>query len=562
MPRVSFIITGVVLALVFLVLFCFPGDPGPGREEPRRPVTLALNASDAASVPEPTSVVREVPRAAPEAAETTPPEQATRDTIRITGRIRVADRDGVEHLHEDGSFVVLSWPHDERQETAVEIRSGQFAADLPAVSSVRVEQIVLGRRHAAMQERWQDLEVAPGGFLDLSAHWLEDVVLRVIAADTGIELDELQVLRLTEWPRDDFEHPSTPREGEVLLASAASPIRLTLDHSEGGYERWVCCLRRPGYAWNRVEVDPFVGGEELVVLQPAGSLCVTVVAPQRSPYTMLRLRRCEDDCEDAILNDCLGERDQVEIESVAIGSYLVNGELGYWWDEPRVLGSVPVTIAAGVQSFVTLELAPPPSFRKVPLTGTVLFPRAWGVDEFILYLRYLDEPLDGGDDHVVLSSNDMEQVPGAPETFRWDFGSVQPGRYLIGSAQADHEELVEVGDNGRTDVRLVLPAPARVSLRVVDQGTGRDAEPLELTWRPAPAVETGSYCADCVTRDDVTLRYEFSAPQGRILVDFGDWTCPVELMVGPGSNSFTLEHQPNVPRVWRPPWFGEVGGGD
>jgi hypothetical protein len=173
----------------------------------------------------------------------------------------------------------------------------------------------------------------------------------------------------------------------------------------------------------------------------------------------------------------LGDNSTIVLRDLAPGAYLLTVEL------LGILAESPIDLRAGEHAAMALRLGDLPEPRaKVPLSGTLYVPPAWGKRDFTLKLGFcsIDDLEFVLAKDIELHSTTMQEVPGAPSWLRWMAGDVAPGDYL---AQIDDGELwllesIEAPPSGRDDVRLMVKEPADVRVHIVDAET---REPCQVT---------------------------------------------------------------------------------
>jgi hypothetical protein len=149
-----------------------------------------------------------------------------------------------------------------------------------------------------------------------------------------------------------------------------------------------------------------------------------------------------------------------------------------------VLDLANVTLVGGETA--DLELAIPPGSIPEPVrvSGRLFIPQGWREDH---YIQVELEPIGllGGtsDDHVRGVS--LEWL--SPESkrtgwYRWRTSPILPSTYRCSVPRAGFETTIEVGPEGRDDVVLVLPEPAILVVRVVEETTGEPVELPSLKW--------------------------------------------------------------------------------
>jgi len=134
-----------------------------------------------------------------------------------------------------------------------------------------------------------------------------------------------------------------------------------------------------------------------------------------------------------------------------------------------------------------------------------------------LCIEPLDRPDSEFEDIVRIERARMDEVEGKQGLYRWGAGNLLPGKYMVLVWEWDLWKVVRVGPGDEGDVRIEVPEPAEVSLRLVDAGTGQDATMDEVCWYRPFDEETPGGSPKLVEKDRASGRFEFRAPAGDIL---------------------------------------------
>lgn len=416
-----------------------------------------------------------------------------------------------------GSFR-LTWSWDQGwNRSTIDVRGGAWSAVVPVGSRLTFDEIRVGGRVAVAVDR---KTVAPAsGRVAVACRWFKPTTLRILDADTGAELAGVEIVQHVAGFCLSGLHPG-PGYVQVVADDAASPV--TLPEQPGQQVYWV---RGPGHAWKRVEVMLGFGDERIVRLPKAGDLDV-------------RLSNFDPDSDAEVrLYDVTGGHllswpsdTRPRIESLAPGKYRVRVEVGEWFREPLLLGEAPAEVEAGVVTEVAIELRDPPHpERLVPLAGTLHVDPGWGEEAWIHMSVDGEDVPPGTDDPDVTLSKDG----------RWSAGRVPPGRYAINVRPWTWCQVVDVGPAGTPDVRIVVPPPCDVEVRVLLSDRD-EAAPIHTLWW---GMRQGSCLEDAAS--EAPGRFRFRAPLGEIEFD-GDDDFEIEERVvelKPGLNRITLRAQ-------------------
>ncbi|MCK6461715.1 MAG: hypothetical protein L6Q95_17675, partial [Planctomycetes bacterium] len=334
---------------------------------------------------------------------------------------------------------------------------------------------------------------------------------------TGAELAGVEIVQHVGGFCLSELHPG-PGYVQLVADDAASPV--TLPERPGEQVYWV---RGPEHAWMRVEVEQSFGGERIVRLPRAGSLDVRLSNFDPDSGAEVRLY---DPTGSHLLSWPSDERPR--IESLAAGTYRVRVEIGRWHRDPRCLGEALVEVEAGAVKEVAIDVARVPGAeRLVPLAGSLHVDPAWGDDVGWIHLSVDGEDVPPGtDDPDVTLSKDG----------RWSVGRVPPGRYSVNVRPWTWCQMVDVGPSGNPDVKIVVPPPCDVEVRVLLSDRD-EAAPVHTLWW---GMRQGSCLEDAAS--EAPGRFRFRAPLGEIEFD-GDDDFTIEARVvelKPGLNRVTL----------------------
>jgi len=273
-----------------------------------------------------------------------------------------------------------------------------------------------------------------------------------------------------------------------------------------------------GYAWERIEIDFGAGGERRLRLDPGGDLEVGLVGGDVPRGARLNLWR---DGFRPFAQVTLEGENPILLRDLAPGACEARVEVGDWWSDPIRLAEAPIEITAGETTRILLRLSAPPELMLAPLAGTVVLPREWEVDRPQLQAKFLDTPLDG--ENAYRYQNNLLRAPGAEDTFLWDLGDVQTGRYHLVVSQVEYAVAIDLGPEGATDVELVVPPPVTLRVFPRDTRTGEPAELERLLWCCKRPEGSRSFGFERVDREPGTDAFEFRVPRMEI-----------ELFVSPG----------------------------
>lgn len=147
-----------------------------------------------------------------------------------------------------------------------------------------------------------------------------------------------------------FDHPGAA--GEDALNAGPSPVEVPeLEQPILGTRS--LHARSPGYGWGRIEIDESLGGERILLLDPAGELEVIVAGVVSAPWTKLRLWGSG---RAPVFEQLIASPGTLVIEALAGGTYRVAAEVGEHWNGALALDEAEALVVPGQRRSVTLTL--------------------------------------------------------------------------------------------------------------------------------------------------------------------------------------------------------------
>jgi hypothetical protein len=220
------------------------------------------------------------------------------------------------------------------------------------------------------------------------------------------------------------------------------------------------------------------------------------------------------------------------------GVYCLTADLG--GEGPRIeLARADVELVAGHTTSITLSLAAlPPLVEPAPLAGTLSIPLSWEYTDPVLQARLMVRA--GGMSRAEEASFDIAatRIPERLGLYAWDAGRITPGRYLLELRRPRFTWQIDVPPEGNAKVRLQIPRPAHVSVKLLDAESGAGIDPMYVSWSH---VRAGELAADGSWMP--IMGASFQAPIGRVTITarsqlHEDVSSSVDLT--PGQNEVTL----------------------
>ena len=453
----------------------------------------------------------------------------TARTVELSGALTVIDSSGFEAIPESASFKLLAAGEDREVAERIEVREGRWSVAVPLDAWITIHELRADGRPMMCQPEVTNRPIPRTAFLELRA--LEgtaraEATLRVISRTDQRDLDDVHVV----WagPLANGVHPAAWRS-HILIEGGRSPVAIPRE-VRGWEAQRNCAVRAAGHGWEPFDLRAWPKGERVVRLDPAGSVSIHVVRSDDAAPVSLRMRRSSDSWSGSYLDLPL-TTDQVTLDAVGEGEYVVTAEIGHSW-ESIVLATQAVEVVRDRRSDVVLVLDAPPDAGLVPLAGTLSVALELLETSFDVFAR-LDSPaLSPGDHFYRVEHADLDPLAMEGD-YAWDLGKVQPGRYELQVYPFPERWYVGVGPDGKTDAHLEVSSRAKVVVEVVDDAGGSTGPP-SIRWS-----SNGS--SEIVYRHNKTGLFEFYAPLGMIFVRLsGD---------GYESNSTNVEVLPGVNRV-------------
>ncbi len=351
--------------------------------------------------------------------------------------------------------------------------------------------------------------------------------------DTNRELEGVYIRTGDTGTNASIIHPGSNR-GLLICKAETSPVTIPANTSN---TIWVCAAE---YAWQQVELDksdddPQIvhlerGGELEVQLEPLAlckSLTVTLrdpaYAPMHSPVRPLvdgeHVLELDVPKDRAIVRS--QDKDLVIIRNLKTGSYEIKA---HSMDGAFGFSEHSVDVTAGARGFVRIVMSErySPKRHEVPLAGTLRLPP--GCKSVPVELELISSGSQVG--RLRLFSADMIPHGGDSLFLSWDAGNVLPGPWraqiYIDDFKSPYSIPFQLGDRGRRDVNLEVPALADLNIRVVDAETCEpvDIGSLMLGWEPIKQQSTLYNMRGIRKKADKT--YTAKIPSGRIILDVSD----------------------------------------
>lgn len=461
-------------------------------------------ASDASSTTDRSAV--------PPPAPTPPPLDP--EHRRIRGTIVVTDAAGTRFDRTNGTMHLdLLTPmqpaegHWMVNEVVAEVHDGQWEVQAPRTATeLNVGDLALDGRPGRCDDKAKI--PADDALIVLQARWLDPLRLRVLGDDTGADLADIRVVRMSDWMRDECTHPGNT-DITIVLAHGTSPLLVPNDQRIDEVRFWV---HAPGYAWNQIVLATAERGERTMRLVPGGDVDVTVVGTPPAG-SVLRVRKDNDD--GTPFTECALRGSTTRIEALPAGRWQLALEKGKWFQDPVVSGTTTVDVTRGTIGAATITVNAPTRPPIVHLQGTLQLDAEWGEKVTVEFepMRSLRAWVENS---VDLPLSQMTPLGDG----RYRFGPVPAtaGRYGVIVRGCEHRVVVDVGPADPTEIDIVVPPPQLVRVRLLDAVTGAAILGRAPSWyrHPPEGWDIGWGHTQC--SDAVDGWYELRAGLGPIAI--------------------------------------------
>ena len=432
----------------------------------------------------------------------------------------------LEHAREDGLLTLEALDGDTPSEVEVSVTGGAWSLEIEPDARYRVVRATLGARLTRVDDA--PILLASDAPIALSARWVTDVLLHVVDAELGIELDAVDVLVQESWEAR-WDYPTAASLENALITGAPSPVLIEVNSG-----RFRVRVRARGYSWADIELDLDQGAERTVKLSPAASLVVIADVDAIELPVQVRLYPGGWDNPDPayVALDLLPGQPTL-FENLRTGDHQIRVEFGNWRDPPTILAQREVTLVPGERKTVTLttdaDLVVP---RRAALAGTLELPA--GAAELPVELQIRPGRGPGW------RASDKQRIPlarmqalGDGKTYRWDAGEVSSGRVNLIVHPLQVSVVIELPPAGDRAVHLEVPELAHVHVSAVDKS---NAKPLpvdmylawskfEVTYRHLLPHDPGSLAERSIDPEYIQAngpgRGSFYVPIGRTLIAVG-----------------------------------------
>jgi hypothetical protein len=546
-----------------------PAEAAPATEAPPSQAEIDLDipaAQRAPGIPQPATAIDQAEALAPPAAAAA---QVPAGSGVLSGTLRFIDASG-RTLPDVNMELVLTLQNQNsrlNRDLKTPVRAGRWSVKvgpLAGNSSLRLNPLVrLGQLCPPVQPA-EAVALPIDGPLDLIYRLPEPVLLRVYSSNSGSEQAEV-------WLAEDLEggwltagHPGAESLNRVVKRGLASPLDVTqLDwyRRKGPMagEKLSLLVGGPECAWVRSRVPLLAGGTYRVELPPAAELIVEVEGLP-TPGIDLHLRIYAEGAEHPLCSMPLKSIGAQRFRGLAPGILEARAEIGEWFLNPIPVSAEQALLVGGETTHLRLALPEQAAVAYGRLTGMVLWPPGWPVDDQAsMDVMRMDASRIPTDTSRSISSGALKQrnintldanaprlvrlqaVPGTDPgwtTAAFDIPEVETGRYQLTVHTGNASFLAQVEAQAGPPLELRIGAPAELVLCFVDAMTGMAIRPEAVHWCPERALEAHRTLVQQAPFDNSIEAHRLVGPEGtiRLMVDLEGYTQlhVSDLAIGPG----------------------------
>ena len=446
-------------------------------------------------------------------------------TLELHGTLVVVDVDSTELTDLDAKFSLACWQGSHGQINDVDVRSGRWSTTIDTslgFTALEVHRVNVGERVATVLLPTGSFSMPEDGLVRIRAQFPRPMTLRVLDAESGIELGGVAIVFVGESHAEGEVHPGVEYDSRVLGRGLQSPV--TLDPKAPGFKSYTVTqllVGAEGYAWTKLSLDSRLGGERAISLRPGADLAVRVRGVD--PDAAARLRLFGEAAYDPMLSVPLVEDGLLEFRGLEPGPGMLRAQIGDYTRSPVLLGETEVVLRVGARAEAELVLQPAPTLETATAAGTVYVAKEWSSTEARLELDLLDTPLGSSETtHRFEATSVPSDRPGF-DAFAWTVPGLQVGNYELELSSPRTVVAIEVPHGGRRDHVLVVTSPVELLVRVLDATTEKDVLTDQLHWHPVlpPGVSSWSHLDASYSKE--RQGYVIRSPAVRIAIYVTSW---------------------------------------
>ena len=327
-------------------------------------------------------------------------------------------------------------------------------------------------------------------------------------AKTGAALDQVTIVGDSS---DIKSGPTNPTGGShaVLVRDGVSPIELDPFAFPRDRDHIQCLIGSPGYAWAKITIAPNASESQRVKLVPGGDLELKFVGAPSTGVLVATLYT--GDSQRPLITHLVDTTNGVLITGLEQREYNLRVKRQSNWASSfkpplgGVLARQKVQVTAGETKRVTLDLSLSDQPPEALVSGELILPAAWQLKEFSVQFEPIDgtaaytqeeedlfelfdhhlpptPPVSKTSANLLLDQTAFEKTPGLPDTYQFDLGLVLTGTYKMTLLELNQSIFFDVGRDGRSDIRLVIPEPVWIDAHVRDSISGQSVNVAVIQW--------------------------------------------------------------------------------
>lgn len=474
-------------------------------------------------------------------------------TVTVRGKVSFTDRKRDVHEKVQGTVRALLWYANDGAQavtaTPIEIIDGAWVATFHRPEHAGKQPASLSFSEARVDDTQVILETESLAVTDepdfvLRLRAIPELRLSVFDAETKKAIGRVEVFHARgNWDDDNTLHPGVNAKMQRVVDAGESPFLVPPPDEVSPNGTTPVWIRAPGYAWHTLQVMFAEGGLREVPLVHGGSAKISIANKVPAAEKLaVRVYGTVGTQSRPLLDLGLPRAVPNLLEDLAPGRYEVRLELGDWFREPRVLGKAPMEIQAGQEASVELvvanEVAAP---ERVMFSGIVVVPAGW---QRAGQLSVVLDPLRGTDRWTEQRYLHGEQLKRGEKEgeYRFTFPETVVGRYALIFEPSQYQKVVRVTKEGATDLRIELPEPVEIVIRVVDRETKRPRNGVNLSWHPAWPLDAFGGSSEGASAAPDSNEVRILVPAGHIEVSAHDDEFEVRttLNVSPDAREFEV----------------------
>ena len=484
----------------------------------------------------------------------------------ISGRVLVTDQDGQGVPVVRGTLHYLEWKDGVGDDRRTPVVDGAFKTRVEPGGKPEFRMVSVGARAAIVVAPRNTLSLPLKQPFAIEARMVKDTILRIVDGRTGDDLRSV-FLQAADYQGRNFPHPGLLLD--AVPPATTSPIRIPATFERLRTREIVYRVGAPGFGWTSVSVLPAKGDTHVVRLSPGGALSLSVSGPPVTPSARVRIRQKRGGRPVASYR--VPANGRILCEDLRPGQHIARLEIGQWFDDPVVLGTVGFQIAAEQTTEAHLETSALEKPDAALIAGTLHVPAGWPLKELLMTIALQDTPLLGGiatHQHLRIGEK-LKAVPEDPRQFRFNLGRVQAGLYeiTIRSFHYTRGLAITVDD---PDLEIRVPPRVKVSIDVEGDVQGRAPFLNSLVWHCKPGPGVTAWGLKEEDRTGAGEAFEFFAPATTIrirsnnrafygepfLLDVPPTGASATFRVRPTCHVFieAIEGEKRVPWSWDWPW--------